>query len=159
MSMPPSAKKVFVDGRFVCAVFTWARRLSSTGCDDTSCYQACVRAWSQVEATPIRRETASRSTTPNQQQSQWRPLGYKVARMALLMLVSKAGRRVPVFKWFVAPVVRLFLICLCLCLQHLAFAHEVLPASLCVESGLGHARERLWPAVLRHCNLCVCNKT
>lgn len=57
----------------------------------------------QVEVTPVLRETVPKTVKPNQQQEQRRPLGYKVARMALLMLVSKAGRRVPVFKWFVAP--------------------------------------------------------
>lgn len=58
----------------------------------------------KVEAAPVLAPTASKTANSIQQQQQRRPLGYKVARMALLMLVSKAGRRVPVFKWFVAPV-------------------------------------------------------
>lgn len=48
---------------------------------------------------------APASQGQGQQQEQTRPLGWKVARLAALTLLSRFGRRVPVFTWFVAPTV------------------------------------------------------
>lgn len=62
----------------------------------------------QVETTPIICKMGPESVKPSDQQQQRRPLRYKVARMAFLMLVSKAGRRIPVLNWFVAPVMLFF---------------------------------------------------
>jgi len=64
----------------------------------------------QVETSPVLPGKPQRSSkgTPaskgqGQQQEQTKPLGYKVARLAALTLLSRFGRRVPVFSSFVAP--------------------------------------------------------
>ncbi len=66
----------------------------------------CVR---QVETSPLLRgkirKAGRGSAGQGGQQEQTRTLGYKVTRLAALMLLSRFGRRVPVFRWFVAPLV------------------------------------------------------
>lgn len=66
----------------------------------------CAR---QVETSPMLpgkiRKAGRGDAGQGGQQEQTRTLGYKVARLAVITLLSRFGRRVPVFRWFVAPLV------------------------------------------------------